>query len=702
MALVLSTPSIVSAATTPPGPDEIATRLCEMLQQHIHHYISEQRTRGPLRLAEEEQTRPQPAQPPPPPPLPQPQRQQHQQQHQQQQPQAAIRRSDSAYVAQAHRVLARQLSIRHDQRSTPDGDRWLHDIFDTPECRTEQVSSATSWVCQLRRRDHKFFRVEPETVEATERRMREWAESAMRLPAGEGETSSAMHLGCADVRWLLDDVRLGPTTTIFHVDNVPGSATAFVPSPTPTPAHMLCQSWLGCPELAMRSYALSAALDLLPGPPSLYSPSSSGPVHEAAAASSRRSSSLFSTPSSSLIALVDDPPQPVPPRAATPDPSIPRIVEVTDDRDDLPGPAVHRPPTASRSTLPTTPRSDPVVHEAPRRHRRTHSKPWSWLPAPRTMAPVKRMKSVSKKGRRQSHRKTLLTSARAREFGDSMVDLLSGRAFHRVEVDEMIDTTLIGAMDLTSSPRPGPADPADASRRSSERASADGASARPGRPSGDGVGRDAGRSLAPLSHIRQGSPFADAVDDALLTLPAAGSTTAPVTPSVLPTAGREPRPRAHSLAPPAPGRRTRLGSPDATAAERTGSRSHSRSTSIDDVDWTAFQMAISGPTGDFLMSGDAPSDDGVGDDVVDWFLDYGFVSEGLMVQSDADTSDDDDGDDDDAFLDHEMPDDALMPKPLASGPALAGDDDGATWKMSCNLSDLGDYLTYETYHVGFV
>lgn len=143
----------------------------------------------------------------------------------------------------------------------------------------------------------------------------------------------------------------------------------------------------------------------------------------------------------------------------------------------------------------------------------------------------------------------------------------------------------------------------------------------------------------------------------------------------------------------------------------------------DDVDWTAFQMAISGPTGDYLMGGEASSDNGGTDEIVDWFLDFGFESEGLLVQTEeteepAYVFDPDDAGDDYSDYDDEDEDED---DPLSGITSIAAAVEGQLrmieeeqrirderreqsrdhgWTMSSNLTDLGDYLSFENYHGG--
>ncbi|KAH0537098.1 hypothetical protein FGG08_006101 [Glutinoglossum americanum] len=131
------------------------------------------------------------------------------------------------------------------------------------------------------------------------------------------------------------------------------------------------------------------------------------------------------------------------------------------------------------------------------------------------------------------------------------------------------------------------------------------------------------------------------------------------------------------------------------------------------LDWTAFQMAIAGPTGDYLMdgltntSGENP-DASTSDSLIDWFRSYNFDSVGAMVhppteppspqhpptedfppplESDAGSNSNRTS----SLLQHPVAElDAAEP-PVA--PCAGGD--GV--KMTCNFTDgsLGDYLNWE-------
>ncbi|KAI9666990.1 MAG: hypothetical protein M1829_005597 [Trizodia sp. TS-e1964] len=119
-----------------------------------------------------------------------------------------------------------------------------------------------------------------------------------------------------------------------------------------------------------------------------------------------------------------------------------------------------------------------------------------------------------------------------------------------------------------------------------------------------------------------------------------------------------------------------------------------RKAAIDTPDWTAFQIAISGPTGDYLMGGDEDSSES-SDSIVDWFGSWGFESEGHLVHSDEE-------DDDPVGLvpDCGSPDSSISwVSTLRSGEDKEAVIHDFTPRMSCNLvHDLGDYLSFETYY----
>ena len=132
--------------------------------------------------------------------------------------------------------------------------------------------------------------------------------------------------------------------------------------------------------------------------------------------------------------------------------------------------------------------------------------------------------------------------------------------------------------------------------------------------------------------------------------------------------------------------------------------SSSSSSSLSLSDYAAFQMAISGPTGDYLMSWAGHAEDGGEDDIVDWFLSLGFESEGLLVESEGDEPDD--GDEGVYFIHHQRRSSSsphsrssatlgglVGPKPatIETKPTMVDKDDHPL-QMSCNLRDLGDFL----------
>ena len=163
----------------------------------------------------------------------------------------------------------------------------------------------------------------------------------------------------------------------------------------------------------------------------------------------------------------------------------------------------------------------------------------------------------------------------------------------------------------------------------------------------------------------------------------------------------------------------------------TGHRSSTSSS--DDLDLTMYQMAISGGTGDYFMAGgEGAAEDDCHDELFDWFLTLGFESEGALVRADpVDEPVDElchDYDDYDAFTDDGVSTDpGQSPSSSATSSArtsmnttttttttkptvdarqrpvsttkTATDPGADSWQMSCNLTDLGDFLNLEIYHM---
>ncbi|KAI9715023.1 MAG: hypothetical protein M1812_006237 [Candelaria pacifica] len=56
-----------------------------------------------------------------------------------------------------------------------------------------------------------------------------------------------------------------------------------------------------------------------------------------------------------------------------------------------------------------------------------------------------------------------------------------------------------------------------------------------------------------------------------------------------------------------------------------------RRSSVGTIDWTTFQNAISGPTGTYLMGGESPVVESATEEIVEWFEEFGFQSEGRVI-----------------------------------------------------------------------
>ncbi|KAI9761932.1 MAG: hypothetical protein M4579_000715 [Chaenotheca gracillima] len=157
----------------------------------------------------------------------------------------------------------------------------------------------------------------------------------------------------------------------------------------------------------------------------------------------------------------------------------------------------------------------------------------------------------------------------------------------------------------------------------------------------------------------------------------------------------------------------------------------------DKLDWTAFQIAISGPTGDYFMGGETtPEDTTNDDDLVDWyFSSFPCLSQGQMVRSeDSDFEDEDILYSEESGRKEEEPEEledvdeelcttpVELPALLATDPAsgrtsasslatvrsngseteshIKNEKPSQKWHMSANLTDLGDYLSAEMVHLG--
>ena len=121
-------------------------------------------------------------------------------------------------------------------------------------------------------------------------------------------------------------------------------------------------------------------------------------------------------------------------------------------------------------------------------------------------------------------------------------------------------------------------------------------------------------------------------------------------------------------------------------------------------------MAISGPTGDYFMGGETSPESADDDEIVEWFASYGFDSEGSLIHEDDATRA---AASEPVWLPPvELPAlDSVVSSVRSSGVTLASEEqnlanpdpvaeESEVGKMSCNLNDLGDYLNFESSHVG--
>lgn len=746
MTVMISSP-LASSSTC----DSIATRLRVMLgdvEKQIQTHISEQRACGPLRLADDDGRT----------------------------PSAAAGRPRPVTVANRLAVVHRSYPHpRRAWRQRPTAqDHLLGAIFDTPECRTE-LAPAQAWSCQLRRRGATFHRVEQSVVEATERRIRQWNQAVVSpspsynpdsptIPSAEDAPEPWMTAGKpdepSDPAELLE---LGTTPQIKRPDRklelTPENLTAWFAS-RETPAvmedrnlrhygHGYASRWspplsplsFDMPSPSHSLYACSLhksgnrrTNDTLPyhapesttSEPSLVSSSDGEQLSESVPTPAHGTrSEEFCEQQGALKSAAD-------PRADHHQISPPAGQQTEQDAEQQqilkPSEQEAEKPQAQRQAVKEAKR--PLVSrkaERPVSLARTTSrrqvkeaKTSKWLPIGTTpLTSVKRMRSVSRRARREANRRNKRAAAKAKVFGDNVAEILSGRAFQRPEVQEMIDTNEISAWSSSDDSR---------SRSSSIHEAQNGSSSSSERylpieghresevPSRLKLSRLQEISTATTNHdtsslsqqqqppeqqhssfsreflppIPEVSPIQDRDNAALFA--GASVIISPLESAPGGTSIRSGHSR-HTL--PASFQPFSNHRPSQILGAAP-SKHRRRATASDDVDWTAFQMAISGPTGDYLMAGDAHSESGSVDDLVDWFLEYGFDSEGVLIQSDE-------MEDPERLLDcPPKPPTPVQPSAAAelgpSGPAKTGPDEA--WKMSCNLQDLGEYLNFESYHVG--
>ncbi|KAI9852616.1 MAG: hypothetical protein M1838_000064 [Thelocarpon superellum] len=410
--------------------------------------------------------------------------------------------------------------------------------------------------------------------------------------------------------------------------------------------------------------------------------------------------------------------------------------------------------------LPPTPRS-----EAPSKM----LDPRKWLPTKHTMSPKRAESAAKSKAKtkvKQEKRSPSKRPGHARKWtvGEGMTELLSRRMFSRLEVDEMIDTSALSPRRVSARTEEDEdvrtAGPRELSRRTATdrafgqqlalprgklalTAAAVGLRRVPvstqGNPRGSGLGPNHLRvaSAEPprvsgpvVHHQRVASAHTPRMKPTgaqpnLFTItesaPAQigdrdGMTWAAPTRPPRPSNGQLPETRRSRadlpvLVGPWPLSPTFVHGPIRLELS-SPQEPQMRKSSTDTLDWTAFQMAISGPTGDYLMGGDTSSDQVVDNDVAEWFTSYGFTSEGRMVEHDEVKETDEEAESPSWSPPVELPAlDSTATSARTSAMRVEGDDYEkqvvqdvdellGAGKMSANLNDLGDYLSFETYHVG--
>ena len=708
MAVVVSSPLASSSTSAAAGCDSIPARVRELLndvERQIQVYISDQRARGPLWLADEDDGVAR--------------------------AQQQLNRSTPAYhpgpYRYPHLQRARSLSLRKSWRcSSTTQDLLLQAIFKTPECRIQK-----SWSCELRRRDATFHRVEQAVVEATERRVRQWTQDAVDPMRGDPREIPAVHWEHADGCWLVSHSPSEPPR-IEEVDDSTTPPTSAAVTPRPVTRYMLSDGdrqalcffqeqggWWGHD----RSCSLSSTLTLSSRRQSLCVIALSENVGAGDDALLHYSSdSAVSAPSPPSLTAddgrADNTTAPTPwtssERCCQPSSNPSQVSEAFSTATNLPSGSQAE---AAQTDLSTQTRSSA-----------NQVKNWKWL-RHRKMTSVRRVKSVSRRAKRQAKRKNQLATAKAKVVGESVVDLISGLAFHRVEAQEMIDTSQIRAEQRGLTSRWSSStieDFKDRRAASRERRRSEqlhryrGGSSNEARPLPEGYDHSLatssqgmpqhGRSWSVdrLPAIPEVSPILGKDAEALFTTPSTAMVISPITPD---SAGhyQDTAPESPPLGRPLGARSISPVSPEPFPRPDTvqSSETTRRIASSDELDWTAFQMAISGPTGDYLMEGDACSEPSGSDDIVEWFLTYGFESEGLLVQSENTMEEDEE----DELM--EPPEEPLpttfaagadtelrvtemhLTEPWQKEPTMS---DG--WQMSCNLTDLGDYLNFEIHHIG--
>ncbi|KAI9815411.1 MAG: hypothetical protein M1832_005481 [Thelocarpon impressellum] len=378
--------------------------------------------------------------------------------------------------------------------------------------------------------------------------------------------------------------------------------------------------------------------------------------------------------------------------------------------------------------LPGPSAKDSKVRSTPKKEAQPTS-----APPPSKVRPAAKMATGSpqpRKAKRQPSKKH--NHVKKWGVGESVTDLLSGRMFQRVQVNEIIDTTALIRQSSSKKPRPayGPQQAVEKSLAANlgDLYEADHqlppprSSVHPALRPRTERGAHGALTARKKSHSG-GLALAVAEEEVALSTPAPLQSTEPSSWVRERRASRIPSPSwlVQKEVVPGTAKKSTISSasqrlirgPVRPMAPTDPSDSPLKSQS-EDLDWTAFQMAISGPTGGYLMGGDTTPSSADDDEIIDWFVSYGFETEGLLVNEDPTSAHA--ADFEPVWADPvELPAlDSAGSSARSSAVGLSeeandvvsqasnGADDVPANKMSCNLNDLGDYLSFETYPVGAV
>ncbi|KAI9681232.1 MAG: hypothetical protein M1817_002514 [Caeruleum heppii] len=636
---------------------------------------------------------------------------------------------DSGTSTSSHQRLPRTRYTETKRSPRPEREKISLDlIFDTPECRTES-SPVLPGGCQLLRRGATFHRVDRATAEASDLRSRQWE----RLV-----DSSAEH------RHLLEGSGVPPT--FDALENATKSALAAISTktlPMKTEDRGGSENAMthACiPAIASAGGSIEGSEEAIDRPAPLrarsHSPNCIDLNHSMKSSSRPPSPDLELEAHGGLRHLRQRPITHDPSRLP---PSPPRTISPTFEA------------SVSEAFAPASPtcfedalqldvglskhafqiRKVLAADEA-RTQTRTVSedKGQAKTKSGRAVASSTRSKSVSRKGRRRGTVRSVNSRKKGQpvkavptknwRVGQSVTGLLSGRMFHRLEADEMIDTSKIQHHVVAESPTA--MDPPSSVAQSDEE--------RIQHPS-PGVGQDDSEvhpafrrsqdSTCPAVSISTSSerdedivkpsPVSQVSSTSTLSLKGQrASTTLPI--PVLKTPESEDQEEDEDLW----FRSCRL----STRSVSIESMNRRNASAAENLDWTAFQMAISGPTGSYLMGGaDEHPEVAIDDDAetLSWFESYGFDSEGRLVRSYVE----EDGlgeamhspEDDWMYLAPvELPglDSQISSVRSSSGLTMGtehggvegGPSDQPCNMMSANLTDLGDYLNFELSHVGVI